>query len=64
MINAPTLVIVGDEDGSTPINVVQNAADLITGSIFKVIKKAGHLPFVEHPNEVGSIFLQFLENNN
>ena len=32
-------------------------------SIFKVIKKAGHLPCVEQPNEVGSIFLQFLENN-
>ena len=55
--------MVGDEDGSTPINVVQNAADLIRGSIFKVIKKAGHLPCVEQPNEVGSIFLQFLENN-
>ncbi len=63
MINVPTLVIVGDEDGSTPINVVQNAANLVTGSIFKVIKKAGHLPCVEQPNEVGSIFLQFLENN-
>ena len=63
MINVPTLVIVGEEDGSTPINVVQNCADLIRGSIFKVIKKAGHLPCVEQPNEVGSIFLQFLENN-
>ena len=63
IINVPTLVMVGDEDGSTPINVVQNAADLIRGSIFKVIKKAGHLPCVEQPNEVGTIFLQFLENN-
>ena len=62
-INMPTLVIVGEEDGSTPINLVQNAASLISGSIFKVIKKAGHLPCVEQPNEVGSIFLQFLENN-
>ena len=63
IINMPTLVIVGEEDGSTPINLVQNAASLIRGSIFKVIKKAGHLPCVEQPNEVGSIFLQFLENN-
>ena len=63
MINVPTLVIVGDEDGSTPINVVQNAANLIRGSIFKIIKNAGHLPCVEQPCEVGSIFLQFLENN-
>ena len=63
LINIPTLVIVGDEDGSTPVNLVKDAANLIDGSIFKVIKKAGHLPCVEQPNEVASIFLQFLENN-
>ena len=63
IIDMPTLVIVGEEDGSTPIKLVQNAASLIRGSIFKVIKKAGHLLCVEQPNDVGSIFLQFLENN-
>ena len=63
LINIPTLVIVGDEDGSTPINVVKDGANIIDGSIFKIIKKAGHLPCVEQPNEVASIFLQFLENN-
>ena len=63
LINIPTLVIVGDEDGSTPVNLVNDAANLIDGSIFKVIKKAGHLPCVEQPNEVASIFLEFLENN-
>jgi len=63
LINIPTLVIVGDEDGSTPVNLVKDAANLIDGSIFKVIKKAGHLPCVEQPNEVASIFLEFLENN-
>ena len=63
LIDIPTLVIVGDEDGSTPINVVRDGANLIDGSIFKIIKKAGHLPCVEQPNEVASIFLQFLENN-
>ena len=63
LINIPTLVIVGDEDGSTPINLVKDGANLIDGSIFKIIKKAGHLPCVEQPNEVASIFLQFLENN-
>ena len=61
LINIPTLVIVGDEDGSTPVNLVKDAANLIDGSIFKVIKKAGHLPCVEQPNEVASIFLEFLE---
>ena len=63
LIDIPTLVIVGDEDGSTPVNLVKDAANLIDGSIFKVIKKAGHLPCVEQPNEVASIFLDFLDNN-
>ena len=63
VIDVPTLVLVGDEDGSTPVHVVKDAANLINGSIFKIIKKAGHLPCVEQPNEVGLIFLQFLENN-
>ena len=63
LIDIPTLAIVGDEDGSTPVNLVKDAANLIDGSIFKVIKKAGHLPCVEQPNEVASIFLEFLENN-
>ena len=62
LINIPTLVIVGDEDGSTPVNVVKDGANLIDGSIFKVINKSGHLPCVEQPDEVASIFLQFLEN--
>jgi 3-oxoadipate enol-lactonase len=62
-ISIPTLVIVGDEDGSTPIGLVKDAANLIEGSIFKIIKKAGHLPCVEQPNEVASIFLKFLEDN-
>ena len=63
IINLPTLVIVGEEDGSTPVNLVRDAANLIKNSVFKVIEKAGHLPCVEKPNEVGSTFMQFLENN-
>ena len=64
IINMPTLVIVGDEDGSTPVNLVKDTANLIKGSTFRIIKKAGHLPCVEQPNEMGFMFLQFLERNN
>ena len=64
IINMPTLVIVGDEDGSTPVNLVKDTANLIKGSTFRIIKKAGHLPCVEQPNEMGFMFLQFLESNN
>ena len=51
------------EIGSPMVQGAKVEANLIKNSVFKVIEKAGHLPCVEKPNEVGSIFLQFLENN-
>ena len=45
LIDIPTLVIVGDEDGSTPVNLVKDAASLIDGSIFKLIEKAGPVSY-------------------
>ena len=48
-IAVPSLVVVGEEDGATPPEVVRGLADLITGSRFEVIEGAGHLPMVEQP---------------
>ena len=33
-INTPTLLLVGDEDGSTPVDVVKDTANLIKNSKF------------------------------
>jgi 3-oxoadipate enol-lactonase len=51
-IEAPTLCLVGDQDGSTPVALVKETAALIPGSRFEVIEGAGHLPNVERPRIV------------
>ena len=54
-IQAPTLCLVGDEDGSTPVALVKETAALIPASRFEVIEGAGHLPNVEKPEARGAI---------
>jgi 3-oxoadipate enol-lactonase len=54
-IKAPTLCLVGDEDGSTPVALVKETAALIAGSRFEIIEGAGHLPNVEKPSIVARL---------
>jgi 3-oxoadipate enol-lactonase len=54
-IEAPTLCLVGDQDGSTPPALVQETAALIPGSRFEIIEGAGHLPNVEKPSIVARL---------
>ncbi len=46
-IKIPTLCVVGDEDGSTPVAVVRELAGLIGRARFEIIVGAGHLPNLE-----------------
>jgi len=46
-LRLPTLGIAGSEDRSTPPDLVRETVDLIPGSEFKLIRKAGHLPCVD-----------------
>jgi pimeloyl-ACP methyl ester carboxylesterase len=48
-IRAPTLCVAGDQDGSTPPDLVHGTADLIPGAGFELIESAGHIPCVEQP---------------
>lgn len=48
-IAAPTLCLVGDEDGSTPVALVKETAALIPASRFEILEGAAHLPNVEKP---------------
>jgi 3-oxoadipate enol-lactonase len=54
-IQAPTLCLVGDEDGSTPVALVQETSEMIPGSRFEIIEGAGHLPNVEKPKIVAEL---------
>ena len=49
LIEAPTLCLVGGQDSSTPVALVQETAALIRGARFEIIEGAGHLPNVEKP---------------
>jgi 3-oxoadipate enol-lactonase len=54
-IRAPTLCLVGDEDGTTPVFLVRQTAELIPGSRFEIIDGAGHLPNVEKPGVIARL---------
>ncbi|MGJ8621371.1 MAG: 3-oxoadipate enol-lactonase [Yoonia sp.] len=49
-LRIPTLGIAGTEDKSTPPDLVRETVDLIPGSQFALIRRAGHLPCVEQPD--------------
>jgi 3-oxoadipate enol-lactonase len=59
-IVAPTLCIVGDQDGSTPPDLVRQTAALIPGARFEIIAGAGHIPCVEQPDALVSLVRGFI----
>ncbi|MEO9651427.1 MAG: 3-oxoadipate enol-lactonase [Roseobacter sp.] len=59
-LRLPTLGIAGAEDGSTPPDLVRETVNLIPGSAFHLIRKAGHLPCVEQPEEYAKVLTDFL----
>ncbi|AXI53734.1 3-oxoadipate enol-lactonase 2 (plasmid) [Pseudoseohaeicola sp. NH-UV-7] len=59
-LRLPTLGIAGSEDGSTPPDLVRETVDLIPGSDFHLIRRAGHLPCVEQPVEYAQVLTDFL----
>ncbi|MEM7491560.1 MAG: 3-oxoadipate enol-lactonase [Pseudomonadota bacterium] len=59
-LRLPTLAIAGSEDGATPPDLVRETADLIPGSRFELIRRAGHLPCVEAPEPYAAILRRFL----
>jgi 3-oxoadipate enol-lactonase len=59
-LSLPVLAIVGDQDGSTPPDLVRSTADLIRGARFRIIPDAGHLPCIEQPQAVANLMHNFL----
>jgi pimeloyl-ACP methyl ester carboxylesterase len=60
-ISAPTLCLVGDEDGATPPDLVRGTAALIPNARFEVIAGAGHLPSIEKPVQLGNLIVEHLK---
>jgi len=61
-LRLPTLGIAGSEDGSTPPDLVRETVDLIPGSQFALIRRAGHLPCVEQPETYAELLTKFMND--
>ena len=59
-LRLPTLGIAGSEDGATPPDLVRETLDLIPGSKFHLMRKAGHIPCIEKPEEYATVLSEFL----
>jgi pimeloyl-ACP methyl ester carboxylesterase len=61
-ITAPTLILWGERDGFVSIAHGQAYHEGISGSEFKTIPNAGHLPHVESPDVCSKVMIDFLCN--
>jgi 3-oxoadipate enol-lactonase len=62
-ISAPTLVIAGAQDVSTPPAVVEVLAQGIPNAEFHVVDGAAHLGNIEAPEKFGQLISEFLRRN-
>ena len=60
LIDCPALVVHGDEDLITLPWYNRTVAELIPGSTYKTIGKAGHLAWLERPDELNELIADFL----
>jgi 3-oxoadipate enol-lactonase len=60
-ITVPTLCVAGDQDGSTPPDIVKETAGLIPSARFALIDGAGHIPCVEKPAELSGLIERHLQ---
>ena len=58
-IRVTTLCLAGDQDGSTPVDVVRETASQIPGARFEIITQAGHIPGIEQPETVARLVASF-----
>jgi 3-oxoadipate enol-lactonase/4-carboxymuconolactone decarboxylase len=59
-LRVPTLVLVGEQDPSTPVAAAEALRDAIPGAQLAVIPGALHIPMVETPDEVTAAIMEFL----
>ncbi|HWP83797.1 MAG TPA: alpha/beta fold hydrolase [Terriglobia bacterium] len=60
-IRCPTVIVVGEEDYATPPEMARVLESGIAGAILKIIPKARHLTFVEHPAVIAELLSQLVQ---
>lgn len=60
-IRVPTLLLFGEKDRLTPVEIAKAMRDKIPGSQLRVISEAAHVSNLENPEEFNKHLLKFLE---
>jgi len=60
-VNAPTLLVVGDEDFTALVERHETLSETMPNAFAVVLEGAAHIPSIEKPELVNSLLLQFLE---
>ena len=60
-IVTPTLVVVGEEDGPTPVAQVRALAEAIPGARFELVAGASHIPSIDRPRELAALMTAFFK---
>ena len=61
-LTLPVLAIAGAEDGATPPDLMRETQELVKGSKFHLIRRGGHLPCVEQPEEYAEVLTGFMRD--
>jgi len=56
----PVLVVVGENDRTTPVAQAERVAASMSGAVVNVIEDTGHYPFFDRPDETAAAILEFL----
>jgi pimeloyl-ACP methyl ester carboxylesterase len=59
-IRTPSLVIGFADDRTLPPHLAREVADAIPGAEYRVVEKAGHYGYLEQPDEVNALLIEFL----
>jgi pimeloyl-ACP methyl ester carboxylesterase len=62
-IAAPSVVIVGAQDGIIPVQKSHDMETLLGRSWLVVIEEAGHMPMMEAPERVGEALRQLVKSS-
>jgi pimeloyl-ACP methyl ester carboxylesterase len=60
-IEAPTLIVVGEEDKLTPVKWSEYLHSSIGNSKIRIVKAAGHMVMIERPGELNACIISFLK---
>lgn len=59
-ISVPTICIAGDQDGSTPPELLKEMAKAIPNAFYEEIEDCGHIPTVQQPEYLTEVIKSFL----